>query len=130
VTVDEQSIRDLVARWHAATAAGDVATVLQFMAEDVVFLVAGQPPMKGRNVFEQRLRGLLQAHRMVSTADIQEVQVSGNLAYCWSVVTVRITPLSGGNPVVRSGSALSVLRKQVSGEWVVVRDANLLAAAS
>lgn len=130
MTVDEQSIRDLVARWHAATAAGDVATVLQLMADDVVFLVAGQPPMKGRSTFEQRLRGLLQSHRIVSTGDIQEVQVSGNLAYCWSIVTVRMAPLSGGNPVVRSGSALSVLRKEASGEWVVARDANLLLVVS
>ncbi len=130
MTVDEQSIRDLVARWHAATAAGDVATVLQLMADDVVFLVAGQPPMKGRSTFEQRLRGLLQSHRIVSTGDIQEVQVSGNLAYCWSIVTVRIAPLSGGNPVVHSGSALSVLRKEASGEWVVARDANLLLVVS
>jgi uncharacterized protein (TIGR02246 family) len=130
VTVDEQSIRDLVARWHAATAAGDVATVLQLMADDVVFLVAGQPPMKGRGAFEQRLRGLLQSHRIVSTGDIQEVQVSGNLAYCWSIVTVRIAPLSGGNPVVHSGSAISVLRKEASGEWVVARDANLLLVVS
>lgn len=130
MTVDEQSIRDLLARWHAATAAGDVATVLQLMAEDVVFLVAGQPPTRGRSTFEQRLRGLLQSHRIVSTGDIQEVQVSGNLAYCWSVVTVRIAPLSGGNPVVRSGSALSVLRKEASGERVVARDANLLVVVS
>ena len=100
------------------------------MADDVVFLVAGQPPMKGRSTFEQRLRGLLQSHRIVSTGDIQEVQVSGNLAYCWSIVTVRIAPLSGGNPVVHSGSALSVLRKEASGEWVVARDANLLLVVS
>jgi uncharacterized protein (TIGR02246 family) len=130
VTVDEQSIRDLVARWHAATAAGDVDTVLQLMADDVVFLVAGQPPMQGRSTFEQRLRGLLQSHRIVSTGDIQEVQVSGNLAYCWSIVTVRIAPLSGGNPVVRSGNALSILRKDARGEWVVARDANLLSVVS
>ena len=40
---DEQAIRDLVALWHRATAAGDVDTVLGLMADDVVFLVAGQP---------------------------------------------------------------------------------------
>jgi uncharacterized protein (TIGR02246 family) len=43
---NEQAIRELVARWHRATAAGDVDTVLGLMSEDVVFLVAGRPPMK------------------------------------------------------------------------------------
>jgi uncharacterized protein (TIGR02246 family) len=44
MSTDEQSIRDLIATWHRATAAGHVEAVLQLMAEDVVFLIAGQPP--------------------------------------------------------------------------------------
>ena len=44
----ERAIRDLVALWHRATAKGDVDTVLSLMPEDVVFLVAGKEPMRGR----------------------------------------------------------------------------------
>jgi ketosteroid isomerase-like protein len=95
-----------------------------------VFLVPGQPPMKGRSTFEKGLRGLLTSYRLESTGYIQEVYVSGDLGYCWSVLTVRITPLSGGNAVVRKGSTLSILRKQANGGWVVVRDANMLSVAS
>jgi uncharacterized protein (TIGR02246 family) len=106
---DEQSIRSLVNTWHSATAAGDVEAVLKLMTEDVVFLVAGQPPMKGRSTFEKGLRGLLQSHRVESTSEIQEVEVSGTLAYCWSVLTVQVTSKTGGKPMVRTGSALSIL---------------------
>ena len=130
MTADEQAIRDLVALWHKATADGDIDTVLGLMAEDVVFLVAGHPPMRGRSTFERGLRSLLSQQRIASTSDIQEIRASGDLAYCWSNLTVRITPLSGGNTLVRTGSALSILRKQPGGPWVVVRDANLLAPAS
>ena len=42
---DEQEIRQLVATWMAATKSGDVKAVLELMSDDVVFLVAGQPPM-------------------------------------------------------------------------------------
>jgi uncharacterized protein (TIGR02246 family) len=135
MSTDEQAIRNLIAEWHRATAAGDVDAILPLMAEDVVFLVAGKPPMKGRGEFEKGLRGLLTSHRIHSTGDIQEIEVSGNLAYCWSVLTVRITPLSGGDSTVRSGSVLSILRKQsgkadkADGSWVLVRDANLLPPA-
>ena len=41
---DEQAIRDLVARWLAASKAGDLDTVLSLMADDVLFMVAGQEP--------------------------------------------------------------------------------------
>ncbi|MDB5773126.1 MAG: SgcJ/EcaC family oxidoreductase [Burkholderia sp.] len=127
MTDDEKEIRNLVARWHSATAEGDVETVLGLMAEDVVFLVPGQAPMRGRSTFERGLRGLLTTHRIESTGDVQEVRVSGDLAYCWTVLNVRVVPLAGGDPDSRSGSALTILRKQANGAWVAVRDANLLA---
>jgi uncharacterized protein (TIGR02246 family) len=129
VNQDQQAIREVLALWHRATAAGDVNTVLKLMAEDVVFLVAGHPPMRGRAAFEQGLRTLLAQHQIESTGEIQEVEVSGDLAYAWSMLTVRIVPLAGGNATIRTGNALSILRKQGDGSWVVVRDANLLSAA-
>lgn len=64
VSTGEQAIRDLVALWHRATAAGDVETVLNLMAEDVVFLVTGHPPMRGLSSFERALRGLLSQNRI------------------------------------------------------------------
>jgi ketosteroid isomerase-like protein len=45
---DERAIREFVATWHRATASCDLPQLLALMAEDVVFLVAGQPPMRGR----------------------------------------------------------------------------------
>jgi uncharacterized protein (TIGR02246 family) len=129
VNRDQQAIRELLALWHRATAAGDVDTVLKLMAEDVVFLVAGHPPMRGRAAFAQGLRTLLKQHQVESTGEIQEIEVSGDLAYAWSMLTVRIVPLAGGNANVRTGNALSVLRRQADGSWLVIRDANLLSPA-
>jgi uncharacterized protein (TIGR02246 family) len=77
MNADEQAIRNLIAQWHRASAAGDVQTVLGLMSEDVVFLVAGKPPMKGRGSFEKGLRGLLESHRIESSGEVREVQVSG-----------------------------------------------------
>jgi uncharacterized protein (TIGR02246 family) len=106
MSTDEQAIRDLVASWHRATAAGDVETVLTLMAEDVVFLVAGHPPTRGRNSFERGLRGVLSQNRIESTCEIQEIAVSGDLAYCWTALTVRIVPIASGTATVRTGNAL------------------------
>jgi len=129
MTDDEHAIRDVVVRWHSATAAGDVDTVLGLMTDDVVFLVAGRPPMRGRDAFERGLRGLLAQHRIESSAEIKEIVISGSLAYCWSELSVRVIPISGGNATTRAGDALSILRKQADGSWRVARDANLLVQA-
>lgn len=123
---DEQAIRKLVDDWHRATAAGNVDAILSLMSEDAVFLVCGKPPMKGRASFEQGLRSLLTSHRIQSRAEIQELVVSQDLAYCWTNLTVQITPISGGESIERAGSALSIFRKQQNLPWLLVRDANLL----
>ena len=52
------------------------------------------------------------------------------MAYCWNQITVRVVLLADGEPTIRSGSALSIFRKEPNGSWVLVRDANLLAPAS
>jgi uncharacterized protein (TIGR02246 family) len=86
--------------------------------------------MRGRSAFESGLRPMLASHRIESTGDVVEVEASGDLAYCWTNLTVRIVPRAGGNAMVRTGSAMSVLRKQPDGAWLLVRDANMLALAA
>jgi uncharacterized protein (TIGR02246 family) len=127
---DEQTIRDVVARWHRATAAGDVDTVLGLMDDDAVFLVAGKPPMIGRSAFEKALRTVLASHSIESMGEVQEVEVSGSLAYCRTLLTVRISPRSGGATNERTGSSLSIFRKRADGSWSLARDANLLPSAA
>jgi len=131
MNADERAIRRVVADWQKLTANENVEGVLALMADDAVFLVAGHPPMRGRARFETNLRQVLNTHRIESTADVQEVVVSGNLAYCWSVLSVRMTPRDGGGAeTLRAGSVLTILRKRDDGAWVLSRDANLLAASS
>ena len=126
MNADEQAIRDLIEQWHRATVAGDVEAVLSLMSEDVVFLVPGKAPIRGRSAFEAGLRQLLKSHRIESTGDVQEITISASLAYSWTHLAVSITPLAGGNATVRSGSALSIFCRTTDGSWVLVRDANLL----
>ena len=120
----EQAIRAVVATWMEATAAGDVSRVLALMADDVVFLGAGRPPF-GKTEFATNMRAM--EGRVEGAADIQEVRVFGDWAYCWNQLTVTIQPGAGGPPHQLRGPALSIFRKDPGGAWVIVRDANMLA---
>lgn len=119
---DEQAIRDLVADWMAATINGDLNRLLSLMAEDVVFLTPGQPPMRGRDAFAAGFHAATERARIEPKSDIQEIEVEGDLAYCWNHLSVTMTPIAGGPAKTRSGHVLSGLRK-VSGNWVIARDA-------
>lgn len=123
---DEKAIRSLIAEWHQATAAGDVERVLALIDEDVVFLGAGRAPMRGRAAFAAAQRAVLRSHRIEPGGDVREIRTSGDLAWCWTELSVRITPRAGGMSTTRTGPVLTILQK-TAGAWRVVRDANMLA---
>jgi uncharacterized protein (TIGR02246 family) len=127
---DEQQIRDLIDTWLRVSAEGDINQILPLMAEDVVFLVAGQPPMRGREAFAASFAGWQGKFRLETSCEIQEIQVNADLAYSWTKLSVTMTPLDGGPPNRRSGYTLTVLRKNSDGAWQIFRDANLLTPES
>jgi len=124
---DEQQIRDLVATWMAATEAGDVDKVLSLMADDVVFLVAGQPPF-GKQKFAETMRHSPDTPkpRFKGESEIQEIQVLGDWAFMRSRLTVEVIPPGGGKTIKRAGYTLTLFKKS-AGRWLLARDANLLA---
>jgi len=123
---DEQAVRQVIDDWMTATAAQDVVKISTLMTEDVVFLIAGHEPIRGRKAFIEGQREMFKHASIEVTSDIKEIQVSGNLAYCWNHLTVNVQPKNGGNAVSRSGFVLSVMKKNASGQWQLYRDANLL----
>jgi uncharacterized protein (TIGR02246 family) len=126
---DEQAIRALVATWVDASAKGDLPRVLELMADDVVFLGAGRPPMRGKEAFAAASRAMEGKTRVEGTAEVQEVRVFGDWAYSWTQLTLTMHP-SGAAPTKLSGPALSVLHRNADGRWVIFRDANMVAPAS
>jgi uncharacterized protein (TIGR02246 family) len=121
---DEQAIRQLIQTWLSASKAGDTEKVLSLMADDVVFLVAGRPPIRGKAEFAASQSALSQ-FTMEADSAVQEIKVFGDWAYCWTELTVVVTPRSGGPSIKRAGPTLSVLQKQRDA-WVIFRDANML----
>jgi uncharacterized protein (TIGR02246 family) len=123
---DEEAIREVVATWFSASRAGDTEKVLSLMTDDVVFLVPGKPPMRGKGAFAAALAAM-KPFDMDASSTIEEIKVSGDWAYMWSNLSVIMTPKNGGAAVKRAGPTLSILRKE-SGKWLMARDANMLSA--
>lgn len=106
-----------------ATRAGDTATVLSLMADDVMFMVPGQQPF-GKDAFAASARRMTDM-RVDGTCDIQELRVLGDWAYIRNYIEVSVAR-DGEAPMRRSGYTLTILRKEPDGRWVLVRDANLV----
>jgi uncharacterized protein (TIGR02246 family) len=127
---DEPAIRELFQTWHDATVKGDLSKLLTLMAEDVVFLLPGKPPM-GKDLFAASFRGTSQQYRIDYTWNTEDLHVAGDFAYCRNHLDVTVTPQFTGSSVARrSGYTLTILRKTANGKWVIARDANLMTADS
>lgn len=111
----------------AASKAGDVEKVLSLMADDVVFLVPGRPPMRKADfaAAAQAQTGP-DAPKFDGTSEIQEIRILGDWAFLWQKLTVSVAPPGGAATITRAGHTLTIFNKQ-QGRWLLARDANLLA---
>ena len=124
MTDDERAIRAVIDTWFAATRAGDLATVLELMTDDVVFMVSGHAPF-GKAEFAASFQGMANVV-MDGRSEIVELRVLGEWAYLRNHIDLTVTP-ADGVPVRRAGYTLTILRKERDGRWRLARDANLLA---
>jgi uncharacterized protein (TIGR02246 family) len=126
MTDDERAIREVVDTWLAASKAGDLATVLSLMTDDVIFMVPGRKPF-GKEAFAAASEGMKNL-RVEGSSDIQEIRVLGDWAYLRNYIEMTLSPPAGAEPMRRSGYTLTILRREHDGCWRLARDANLLTA--
>jgi uncharacterized protein (TIGR02246 family) len=120
---DERAIRELVETWMSASKSGDLATVLDLMADDVLFMTPGREPF-GKSEFQETFESMKDA-QVVGTARVEECRVVGDWAWIRNHIDLTVTPAEGP-PTHRSGYTLTILRKSRDGRWQLFRDANLL----
>ena len=120
---EEQAIRELVDTWLKASENRELNTILNLMADDVIFMVPGREPF-GKEEFAQNYNQM-KGTTLKTESDIQEIKVLGNWAWMHNILKVTFTP-SDGSPTTHAGHVLTILRKNQDGNWVIARDANLL----
>ena len=122
---DEQAIREVHTTFIDAVNAGDLACLLGLIADDAVFLSPGRAPF-GRDGFPA---GFLAAHEQSvirCVSELDEVVVSGDVAYTLCSDTLSVTPRAGGQAMALAGNRITIYRKQPDGRWLLARDAHTL----
>jgi uncharacterized protein (TIGR02246 family) len=122
---DERAVREVHATWIAAVNAGDLARLLQMMADDVVFLNPGRAPI-GRDEFPVGFSAAHQHSRIRCVSELEEVAVVGEIAYTRCRDSLSVIPRAGGETTELAGDRLTIYRKQPDGRWLLARDAHTL----
>jgi uncharacterized protein (TIGR02246 family) len=126
ISPDEQQIRGLIHTWCAASTDGDLVALMNLMTEDVLFFTSGEVPMR-RNDFAAAFKSMMDVVRLECRSRIQEITITDDLAVCWNLVEVGITPIGGGTTIKRAGNTLTIFRRGADNQWRIWRDANLMA---
>lgn len=123
MTEDQRAVRDLVDEWMSASKAGELATILDLMTDDVLFMTPGREPF-GKAEFRAAFEAMKDA-KIDGGASIQEIQVAGTWAWARGHIELTVTA-EAGIAHHRSGYTLTIFRKGQDGRWRLYRDANLV----
>lgn len=119
---DEQAIRESVETWLAASKRGDVSTMLDLLADDVIFIVAGKEPF-GKEAFSAPQKQMKDVE-MNASIDIKEIEVAG--PWAWMRSFLEMTMTRDGKATKHAGHILTIWQKNAEGRWVIKRDANFV----
>lgn len=123
---EEASLRQWFDDWKASTDGGDQDRAHALLADDAIFLVPGFGRMDPK-VFVAGASNSpekLKLYEFSGGSEIEEIRVSGSLAYIMTKSEFAITVKATGQHTKYSGHSLTVLEKDSNGEWKLIRDAN------
>jgi uncharacterized protein (TIGR02246 family) len=87
---DEQAIRESVETWLAASKKGDLSTMLDLLADDVLFIVPGKEPF-GKEEFAAANQDQMKDVELDASIDIKEIEVAGEWAWMRSFLGITFT---------------------------------------
>jgi len=121
----EAAIAELVARWVKATESKDLDALLSMMENDVTFLPASGPVIRGKSDASSVYQHLFaQASRVESRPVVGEVVVAGDWAFLTGSDELFLTLSESGMRVHMKGRAISIMRRHSDGCWRFARGIN------
>lgn len=111
---DRVQIARIRAAWEAYDNTGDLTAITDHLADDIVLMPPGTPPITGKEAVVDGLTG-------ESDADIDQTSeglfVSGNLAVDRITITGTRDPTAGNDAVDVSLKGVDVYRREADGAW-------------
>jgi uncharacterized protein (TIGR02246 family) len=108
--------------WVEAFNRGDIKTLIDLYAEDVVAIPPDHPDLHGRDAIAGWLRTSFRTHRFHQELINDEVHAGPDWAVMRGRLTLTMTPRHGGESVTVHGKHMVVWRRDDHGAWKAWRD--------
>ncbi|MEE8349277.1 MAG: SgcJ/EcaC family oxidoreductase [Acidobacteriota bacterium] len=119
---DVEAINQLPANYAAAENAGDLDGVVAVFTDDAIRMPPNAPALIGKESIRSWMQATFDENTHQLYNPLEEVQVSGDLAFGRGTYTTTMTPKAGGEPIQDEGKYLVIFQKQPDGSWKAIRD--------
>lgn len=119
---DLSALRAAHDAWIAAYTSGDIAALERFYSDESVIMPDGRPAYRGWAEIRAFFAPGFERWNYAARADLQYLDVSGDLATARGVVTLTFTPKAGGPSSTREMRYLIVFKRQPRGDWRILLD--------
>jgi ketosteroid isomerase-like protein len=128
---DETSfLAEVSARWIAAMAAADVATLRTMMADDIVVTHGSGRTVLGRDAVVADVERSLQQWRVEQRVEPEERVVSGEWAFERARVVSLVRTLAGGDARAYRSRTWTLLRRDPIEGWLIARVIGVIEAGA
>jgi uncharacterized protein (TIGR02246 family) len=118
---DEAAIRGFKDQFLAAINAADLSGFDGLYTDDAVQLPPDGAALVGLEAIMQGFTEQFAEFDATQTAEVEDVQVVGDIGYSHGTWNVTQTPKAGGGPQPRNGKWTTVARRQADGSWKIWR---------
>ena len=120
---DIQAIKEIEAKWDAATNAGDPDVLLGLLTDDVILMNPNEPIKEGKEAVRI---GILADFEEIDYENLKsivaEVRLAGDWAYARGTWSGTVTSKAGGESFQDTGKWIDIFERQPGGSWKVSRD--------
>lgn len=112
-------IEKLIEEEFAAANAGDVEALLSLRTADAVEMLAGELPLVGQDAVRTAWSQEADFTEQFTDMSAKEIRLAGDWAFMRFSFTHTLTPVTGGDPTVRNGQRLWIIRRQADNSWKI-----------
>jgi ketosteroid isomerase-like protein len=113
----ESDLRSYELSHRTAIEKRDIEEILQFYAADLIIIPQGEPNIYGRDQLKNLLADLLKTYDLFEDFKFGDFRVTGDRITASYTFEQKLTPLSGGDMIYRTGKGLCILKRSGTGNW-------------
>ena len=118
---DIDTIKQLIAAWHAGWLASDTEALLDLYMEDAVLLPQNRPVVVGKDAIRALYESFFAQFTVKGDGRLIEAEVAGDWGYFWITYRLQATPKAGGEAIEDQGKSIFILKRQHDGAWKITR---------